>query len=125
MLAAPAPVAPAPPPEVVAPAPPQPDVDVRALTRGYLKDLTRTLHRRKHYPPDALRQRLQGTVMVSITIDPRGRIEDVAIKRSSGHAVLDRSALLAVRQAGQLPLPPSEVHWRTRAVTLPIAYVLR
>lgn len=110
---------------VPAPAAPSPRPDLGPLTRSYLKDLARTLHRKRNYPKRALQQRMEGTVLVSIVIDASGRVERVELKRSSGHALLDRSALAAVRSAPRLPVPPSELRWRTRAVTLPIAYVIR
>lgn len=119
----PAMVAPAPP--TPAPAPQSsPGPDLRAMARGYLRDLTRVLHGRRDYPRAALQQRLQGTVLLSITIDPSGHIVDVAVKRSSGHALLDRAAIASVRRTRSLPAAPDALAWQTRAVTLPVAYVL-
>lgn len=102
-----------------------PIADVGKLKRSYLKSLTRVLHRHRRYPSLALRERLEGTVLVSITIDAAGHIRDVALRRSSGHALLDRSALAAVRATPSIPVPPAEMGWRTHSVTLPIAYVLQ
>lgn len=124
-VTAPAPAATVPAPSTPVPAVQGPGVNVGQLKRAYLKDLTRALHRQRRYPSLALRERLQGTVLVSITIDAGGRIRDVALRRSSGHALLDRSALAAVRAAPRIPVPPAEMGWGTRAVTLPIAYVLQ
>lgn len=43
------------------------------------------------YPPDALRQRLEGTVWVVIDVDPKGHPAGCGVARSSGYAVLDNA----------------------------------
>ncbi len=44
------------------------------------------------YPPVALRQQLQGEVLLRVLVDSDGRAEKVTIERSSGHRVLDQAA---------------------------------
>jgi len=44
------------------------------------------------YPPNALRQHLQGTVLLRVLVDETGRPLEVTVMRGSGHAELDRSA---------------------------------
>ena len=53
------------------------------------------------YPREALEQRLQGTVMLYVVVDPKGVPVQVDIKDSSRHYVLDRFALQWVKS-----------HWR-------------
>ena len=53
------------------------------------------------YPPRAVQQGLQGEVLLRVLVDADGRPLEVAIERSSGHAILDREALRHVRS-----------HWR-------------
>lgn len=48
------------------------------------------------YPLEAVRQRLEGVVILQLTISSRGKVESVELIRSSGHAVLDDAALNAV-----------------------------
>lgn len=48
------------------------------------------------YPAEAVRLRLEGTVLLRLRIDPQGRVEQVEIAKSSGHALLDDSAAEAV-----------------------------
>ena len=81
----------------------------------------------QHYPRVARRVGFQGTVLVAITIDPRGRIQTVNVKRSSGRRLLDRAALQEVYALGALPAPPSELRRRrpSLTLTLPMAYGLR
>jgi protein TonB len=50
------------------------------------------------YPDSARRQGWEGRVMVRATVGADGRVQSVALHRSSGHGVLDRAALDAVRR---------------------------
>ncbi|MEW9571473.1 energy transducer TonB [Rhodanobacter sp. Si-c] len=44
------------------------------------------------FPVQALRQRMQGTVLLRVLVDETGKPLQVEIEQGSGHAVLDRSA---------------------------------
>jgi protein TonB len=44
------------------------------------------------YPPQALHAHMQGTVLLRVLVDEHGVPQDVMIARSSGYALLDRSA---------------------------------
>ncbi len=44
------------------------------------------------YPVAALRQRLQGTVVLRVLVDETGRPLQISVAQGSGHALLDRSA---------------------------------
>ena len=54
------------------------------------------------YPPEAIKQGLQGETVVLLDIGEGGRIASALVASSSGHAVLDQAALRAVRQVGSL-----------------------
>ncbi len=49
------------------------------------------------YPEAARTRRLEGTVLLLVSLDASGRVTEVAIHRSSGHGTLDQAALQAVR----------------------------
>lgn len=49
------------------------------------------------YPPAAAAQELQGRVLVSMVVDPQGRVAAAVVRRSSGHDVLDEAAIADVR----------------------------
>jgi len=49
------------------------------------------------YPAEAVRQRLEGTVLIRIHVDELGSVEAVDVIRSSGHLILDKAAVKAVR----------------------------
>lgn len=49
------------------------------------------------YPAEAIRQRLEGTVLIRIHVDKTGDVNEVDVIRSSGHSILDEAAVKAVR----------------------------
>ncbi len=49
------------------------------------------------YPTEAIRRGLEGTVLLRLHIGFTGQVDRVEIVRSSGHAILDRAAVDAVR----------------------------
>ena len=61
------------------------------------------------YPEQARFQKLEGVVMLLVSVDATGHVTGAQLSQSSGHEVLDRAALSAVRswrftpahQAGQ------------------------
>ena len=50
------------------------------------------------YPRKARRLGYEGIVMLKVLIDENGRVDDLIVFKSSGHTVLDRAALSAVRK---------------------------
>lgn len=50
------------------------------------------------YPRDALRDRLEGTVVLDVHVDAEGRPVEVTVVTSSGHRTLDRAAQRQVLQ---------------------------
>ncbi len=55
------------------------------------------------YPKKAKRRRLEGTVLLFVQVDERGRALHVRVKESSGHTILDSSALRTVKNWRFLP----------------------
>lgn len=50
------------------------------------------------YPRSAIRKRLEGRVVVTVTVAPSGKVSGCRISKSSGHAILDQSALSAAKK---------------------------
>ncbi len=61
-----------------------------------------------NYPPQARARKLYGKLVLSVSIMADGTLEDVEVSKSSGHPILDASAVRIVRMGGPYtPLPPS------------------
>jgi protein TonB len=49
------------------------------------------------YPAEARAQRIEGIVLLLVGVDAEGHVTSASIRQGSGHAMLDRAALSAVR----------------------------
>ena len=58
---------------------------------------------RPEYPDFARRKGWQGECLLRVTVTPEGTANDVSVHRSSGYAILDQSAVAAVRRWRFLP----------------------
>ncbi len=83
---------------------------------SYIKDLIL-----KHliYPAKARRMGWEGKVITSFIVSSAGNAKDVRIARSSGHQILDESAVRAINDASPFPKPPAEAQ-----IIIPILYRL-
>jgi protein TonB len=82
-----------------------------------LRAIRSQIEKAKAYPEAARRDGLEGTVDLRFRITPAGWVETVEIVHSSGHAILDESALQTVRRAAPYPVIAG---W----IRLPLAYRL-
>jgi len=71
------------------------------------------------YPALARKMGWEGRVVVAFRILPDGSVRDVRVVEGSGHAILDRNAVEAVRSASPFPLPPPAAE-----ILTPVVYKL-
>jgi len=55
------------------------------------------------YPPDAERRGVEGSVDLSFTVDPDGKVADVIVDHSEPSDIFDRAAASAVRRCRYEP----------------------
>jgi TonB family protein len=84
-------------------------------------------NRPPRYPPDALRRRIEGTVLLKVEVRPSGETGTVDVARSSGHRSLDDAAVEAVRRWRFRPATDAAgaVVQTSSVVTLPVEFVIR
>ena len=78
-----------------------PDTQSDDTLSGAVLKLARPLYKQNTSPPyprKARRLGYEGIVMLKVLIDEKGRVDDLTVLKSSGHTVLDRAALSAVRE---------------------------
>lgn len=76
------------------------------------------------YPQEARKKGDEGEVLLRVEVLSNGRVGEIEVRRSSGHEVLDRSAITAVKQWRFVPAKKDENPipvW----VNIPIAFQLR
>ncbi|PMP63658.1 MAG: energy transducer TonB [Sulfurihydrogenibium sp.] len=95
------------------------DVD----TDGYLKELIRYLNQQARekdlYPPLAKRLKIEGQVIVRVTINEDGTIDENSIKivERSGYNVLDKGAIEILKKLQPYKKPPKKI-----TVEIPIVF---
>ena len=72
------------------------------------------------YPPEAFAMGLEGEAILLVELDAQGRIAQVSIGSSSGHAILDEAAIRYVREMGSLGPGLSG-----QTIAYPVAFRLR
>lgn len=77
-----------------------------------------------YYPMLARRNGWQGMVLLGFAVEADGAITHMHIARGSGYAILDESALAALRQASSLPLTTVWLNGGRVELKLPIEYRL-
>ena len=60
------------------------------------------------YPQEARRKGYEGEVILRVEVLPNGRVGQIEVKNSSGHELLDRSALATVKQWKFVPAKKGE-----------------
>jgi len=81
---------------------------------AYMAAWTQKIERvgRLHYPQEARRRGLSGSLVLSVELLPSGQVDEVIIERSSGHPFLDEAAREIVAMASPfapLPIEPGEL----------------
>ena len=62
-----------------------------------------------NYPDEARRQRLSGNLLLEVALNSNGSINDVILRRSSGHRVLDDAAIRIVKLAAPFAPFPRDI----------------
>jgi protein TonB len=66
-----------------------------------------------NYPEAARQQKLSGSLILDVALNPDGTINDIIIRRSSGHKILDDAAVRIVNLAGPYSPFPDDIKSET------------
>jgi len=107
-------------------APPAEELWLRTTDRRYVGYFQKVYQRvRSHwvFPRELALKLQQGLVVVSFTIRRDGRIDDIAVRKSSGFKEFDENVVLAVERAAPLPPVPASLGARDLHVNAPFEYL--
>ncbi|CAD7777473.1 MAG: hypothetical protein KIIPBIDF_01891 [Candidatus Methanoperedenaceae archaeon GB50] len=90
----------------------------------YLHKLRLLIEKNKEYPFGARKRGLEGKVVLEFTLNIKGELVSLKIKRSSGYAILDKAAIKAVKNATPFPPLPQEICSRQILINLPVCFCL-
>lgn len=95
-----------------------------SLHQAYYEEIRKKVSSRKAYPRIARMQGLQGRVLVAFLLSKEGHIIESKVESSSGHDILDRSALEAVQMAQPFPAFPESFRSKTVRMEITLVYSL-
>lgn len=98
---------------------------VRSEVDNYLSRLSRHLARYYEYPRRARRLGQEGTPVIVFEFRRDGSLVAHSLRASSGHQLLDESALAMLEQAEPLPAVPDEISGKKFRYALPVRFRLR
>jgi len=78
-----------------------------------------------HFPVQAIRMHMQGTVLLRVLVDENGKPIDVVVEHSSGYAALDKSAREQVLSSWQFQPAVIDGHAVKAWAQVPVDFVLR
>ena len=96
--------------------------DLDLISGSYTQELFSIIRSRQVYPKKALRDGVEGNVVVKVTIDKEGEIVNQQILKRSGSLVLDRGVLKMLRRSGPFPKIPNELNLEEFALELPLTF---
>ncbi len=98
----------------------------RDARRAWLRlRVAEALNRYFTYPLLARQHNFEGTVILTYRIEADGRLDGIAVARSSGYALLDRAAVADLRRVPPLADAVSSLHGGAMEDKLPVIYRLR
>lgn len=99
--------------------------DAQQLGQRVSAALQQELAKQFEYPWLARKRGWQGQVMLSLHIHENGDLTDWAISETSGHKLLDHSALECARRIDRLPEAARWLEGRSLQLRIPVQYRLR
>ena len=96
--------------------------DGRGLGDDYLDRLRRHLAKYKHYPPEAVKLKQEGTALVEFVLARDGTVLEAHIQRSSGFPLLDQATLEMIRNASPVPKVPDRFAGDRVSIAIPTGF---
>lgn len=117
----------APPPGALAPAGPKAPIDApdTGTLDQYRISLITAARRYKRYPAQALERGWQGKVEIRLVIGANGMIQTATVKTSSGHQLLDDTAMDMVKKGKPLTQIPGSLRGREFIIDIPVIFDLQ
>lgn len=92
--------------------------------KSYFAELMAWLEQHKDYPAELKKQKQQGVVVLTFSINKNGEVLTAKIKKSSGFPILDQAALDMLAKADPVPAIPDSMNRDRLLLSIPIEYSL-
>jgi protein TonB len=101
---------------------PAPTDSVASVSSMYLKLVNQRIEKNKRYPRFARNRGIEGDVLLQFVVARDGKLMNVRVMDSSGHAILDQEALKTVRRAAPFPKLPEGTLAGRVVLKVPISF---
>ncbi|QIL89912.1 TonB family protein [Microbulbifer sp. SH-1] len=92
------------------------------VSQKYETDLTRHTLKNISYPRRAQEKGWEGEVLLKISINKKGEVQEIQVVKESNYSSLNREALRSVERANPYPAIPDELGTDTYFFTVPINF---
>jgi len=92
--------------------------------KSYFAELMAWLDQHKDYPAALKKQKQQGVVVLTFSINKNGEVLTAKIQKSSGFPILDQAALDMLAKAEPVPAIPDSMNRDRLLLSIPIEYSL-
>lgn len=89
---------------------------------AYLAAVRDWLHEHKRYPRRARLRMMRGEAVIGFVLDRSGRVVSYELRRSTGHAVLDREVIAMIRRASPMPSFPPDMTKERMDFSVPVQF---
>ena len=98
--------------------------DADLISGSYTRDLLSEIRKFQEYPKKALQKNEEGEVIVKVTINAAGEVENIDYLEKSGSRVLDKAVVRMVRKAAPFQAIPKELKMEKFEFEVPIEFKL-
>jgi TonB family protein len=99
--------------------------ELTQLRRDFNRKIRDRIAKVMSYPRIAKRRGFEGEPVVSFTIDKNGNLSNYSLVSSSGHQILDNSALETIKKAEPYPKIPDKLERDKIKLKLPLLYSIK
>lgn len=89
---------------------------------NYRLDIMRRIYSRIIYPTRAIARNQQGTVVIRLALDQRGKLLDLNLQEASNHKLLNEAAMYAVKVSAPYHQIPIKLSNNSLEITVPINF---
>lgn len=95
------------------------------LLKLYRSSIIKRALRQVEYPRSSVRRGHEGTVLLELTVDRKGKMLSLETARKTRYKQLNKAAISAVYDAGALPAVPAGLEGDNITVSIPVKFTLR
>jgi protein TonB len=95
-----------------------------SLLKVYRSNVMTLTYQNLVYPLSAIDRNQEGRIMISVTVNRKGKVTDIEFDEKSKHRALNKAVQKAVSAASPFPAPPKKLRGKEVTVSMPVVFSL-